>query len=239
MNREWVSSLVRVVPLAFLVAEKNALTANDNLTTTKKEIKMKRVIITENYCDDCDNVLHAVFDIKDFESHRRGSIVCECGTVVMPCNECDGIGCGDCPWKNSTPTPAMTDMEYVKWVKENSPSLYEILKDIDNGGKYAEVIRELDGVVETTDKVSKPTESNDMWVVIFDEFDDGGHTGIVNRRAYDSVGEAANAMDTDIERYTNGMTNITIEEDEDKDITEVSQDEKLLCRWAIRSCKRT
>lgn len=195
-------------------------------------------IMTENYCDECDNVLHAVFDIGDFESHRRGSIVCECGTVVMPCNECDGNECGDCPWRDSIPTPAMTDVEYVKWVKENAPSLYNVLKDPCNGGSYAEIIRELDGVSEAIEKVNKPTESKDLWIVIFYEYDDG-RTGIVNRKAYDSIGEAVSALDTDIERYTNGMQNITIEEDEDEDITEVSQDGKLLCRWVIRSCKRT
>lgn len=200
---------------------------------------MNKMIMTENYCDDCDNVLHAVFDIGDFESHRRGSIICECGTVVMPCNECDGKLCGDCPWKESIPTPAMTDVEYVKWVKENAPTLYDVLKDPYNGGKYAEVIRELDGVGEATDKVSEPTESKEMWIVVFNEFDDDDYVGIVNRKAYNSVGEAVDAMDADIERWTNGRHNIIIEEDEDRDITEVSQDGKLLCRWAIRSCKRT
>lgn len=198
----------------------------------------KKMIMTENYCDECDDVLHAVFDIDDFESHRLGSIMCKCGTVVMPCNECEDHGmCGDCPWKDSIPTPAMSDVEYVKWIKETAPASWEILKDAFNGG--AELIRELEKANESTDKASEATESNDMWIVVFDEIDDDGYIGVVNRTAYASVGEAVNAMEKDIEQYKIGLTsdNITIEEDEDNDMFEVYEDGRLKCRWAIRSVK--
>lgn len=200
----------------------------------------KKMIMTENYCDECDDVLHAVFDIDDFESHHRGSIMCKCGTVVMPCNECDDHGmCGDCPWKDSIATPAMSDVEYVKWIKENEPATWEILKDSYNGGVYAEVIRKLEEANDANDKASKPTECKEMWIVVFDEIDDDGHIGVVNRMAYDSIGEAVWAIEEDIEQYKSGLTsdNITIEEDEDNDMFEVYEDGKLMCRWAIRSVK--
>ena len=200
----------------------------------------KNMIMTENYCDECDDVLHAVFDIDDFESHHRGSIMCKCGTVVMPCNECEDHGmCGDCPWKDSIPTPAMSDVEYLKWMKENEPASWEILKDAYNGGKYAELIRELEESTEATDKASEATENKDKWIVRFDVLDDDCHIGVVNGTAYDSVGEAVSAMEDDIKAYKIGLTsdNITIEEDEDSDMFEVYVDGKLMCRWVIRSVR--
>lgn len=199
-----------------------------------------KMIMTENYCDECDDVLHAVFDVDDFESHRRGSIMCKCGTVVMPCNECGDHGmCGDCPWRDSIPTPAMSDVEYVKWVKENAPASWEILKDAYNGGKYAEVIRELEKANEATDKASEATESKVMWIVVFDVIDYDWHIDVVKGMAYDSIGEAVWAMEDAIEEYKSGLTsdNITIEEDEDNDVFEVYEDGKLKCRWAIRSVR--
>lgn len=200
----------------------------------------KNMIMTENYCDECDEVLHAVFDIDDFESHHRGSIMCKCGTVVMPCNECDDHGmCGDCPWKDSIATPAMSGVEYLKWMKENKPASWEILKEAYNDSMYAKAIRELEETDEANDKASKPTEGKDMWIVVFDVIDYDWHIDVVKGTAYETVGEAVGAMEEAIEEYKSGLKsdNITIEEDEDNDVFEVYEDEKLKCRWAIRSVK--
>lgn len=199
----------------------------------------KNMIMTENYCDDCDNVLHAVFDIKEFDSHRRGSIVCECGTVVMPCNECDGIGCGDCPWKDSIPTPAMTDVEYVKWAKENAPSLYEVLKDPDNGGKYAEVIRELEESSDKDDEPNEESEDNLMWVALFKETDEDGNFGVLNGLVYDSVGEAVNAIKNDIEEYKIGWSSNDVKVIESDDLFEMYVDGRMMCSWGFQSVHRS
>lgn len=68
----------------------------------------------ENYCDECDAVLDAVVDAKDFYDFRVGRIRCGCGHVVKPCNECsDGNGehyvCARCPWENAEIVDPMPD----------------------------------------------------------------------------------------------------------------------------------
>lgn len=198
----------------------------------------KNMIMTENYCDECDDVLHAVFDIDDFESHRLGSIMCKCGTVVMPCNECEDHGmCGDCPWKDSIPTPAMSDVEYVKWIKENEPSSWEVLKDALNGGKYAEVIRELEESSEKGDEPNEESEDNLMWVALFKETDEDGNFGILNGLVYDSVGEAVNAIKNDIEEYKIGLMGDDIKVIEGDDSFEMYVDGRMMCTWGIQSVK--
>lgn len=194
----------------------------------------KKMFMTENYCDECDDVLHAVFDIDDFESHHRGSIMCKCGTVVMPCNECDDHGmCGDCPWRDSIPTPAMSDVEYMKWMKENEPASWEILKDSYNGGKYAELIRELEEVSETTDKDS---ENNLMWFALYKDTDKNDDFGVLNGMIYDSIGEADNAIKNDIEEFKIGLTG-DIRVDEEDGVFELYEDDRLMCTWRIQSVK--
>lgn len=62
----------------------------------------------ENFCDECDAVLNAVFDYDRFWSFEVGRVKCtECGHVNVPCNECFGTdimniyGCLNCPWVKS------------------------------------------------------------------------------------------------------------------------------------------
>ena len=107
---------------------------------------------TENFCDDCDDVLHAVFNIKDFWGHKVGLIRCKCGCVVKPCNECGGedadgnaVSCDNCPWVNAKITDAMTDEEYVLWLKDNDKNTFEVYADPKNGyDHYREVIETLE-----------------------------------------------------------------------------------------------
>ena len=101
-------------------------------------------MITENYCDSCDGVIHAVFNAEDFYNFKVGRIRCECGTVMVPCNEClDENGqhykCSECPWKNAEIVDAMTDEDYVKWVKDNEPDMFKRFLDLSNGDYYREL----------------------------------------------------------------------------------------------------
>ncbi len=64
--------------------------------------------LTENFCDECDSVVNAAFDVERFWRHEVGRVRCPtCGAVVAPCNECFGtdiqekFGCGACPWRSS------------------------------------------------------------------------------------------------------------------------------------------
>lgn len=68
----------------------------------------------ENFCDECDAVLDAVFDDERFWSFEVGRIKCaECGYVNVPCNECFGTdiknvyGCLNCPWATAAVTTSM------------------------------------------------------------------------------------------------------------------------------------
>jgi len=108
-------------------------------------------ILTENYCDDCDEVLYAVFDEDAFNNHKVGAIQCKCGCIVMPCNECNWVDingnhteCETCPWKNADVTKAMSDEAYVRWCKANEPKIYEIMKGNTNGDYYHEIIKKIE-----------------------------------------------------------------------------------------------
>lgn len=64
--------------------------------------------ITENYCDNCDSVVHVTFKVAAFWTFRVGRVRCpSCGFVIKPCNECFGtdiedvLGCVKCPWNDS------------------------------------------------------------------------------------------------------------------------------------------
>ena len=69
----------------------------------------KKTLQTENFCSQCDNVLHAEFDANSFWNYEVGRVRCEeCGTITLPCNECFGTDahekseCNECPWKNAS-----------------------------------------------------------------------------------------------------------------------------------------
>jgi len=105
-------------------------------------------IMTENYCDDCDEVLNVPFDATDFWNFKVGRIRCKCGCIVKPCNECFGTEnhdtCGNCPWENAEIKDAMTDKEFMLWCRENEPATYEMYKGDSNGDYFHKVIAEIE-----------------------------------------------------------------------------------------------
>lgn len=110
---------------------------------------MKRqLMLTENFCDECDEVLHQVFAKGQFFSHKVGALICpKCGHVTMPCNECeDHDACADCPWQNTEAMKAMSDEAYMCYLKANEPKLYRLFKRGDNGDYYGEVIKKIEEV---------------------------------------------------------------------------------------------
>lgn len=103
-------------------------------------------ILTEDYCDECDEVLNQVFDERQFFSYKVGALICpKCGHVTMPCNECeDHDACGDCPWRKAKATKAMSDEAYMRYLKAHEPKIYKIFKDGENGDYYAEIIKKIE-----------------------------------------------------------------------------------------------
>ena len=105
-------------------------------------------MLTENYCDYCDAVVHQVFDENDFADHKVGAMICpNCGKHIMPCNECvdPNHNCEFCPWKNCKPVTVMTEFEYIEWMKENEGWVYELMKNGDLGEGYKELVKEFEG----------------------------------------------------------------------------------------------
>lgn len=104
-----------------------------------------KYFVSENFCDDCDNTVHAIFNIDDFNNHKVGRIRCKCGCVVEPCNECESRDdCGDCPYKNAEIVDEMSDESYMRWLKDNEPKTYEVFKSGDNGDYYSDIIRKIE-----------------------------------------------------------------------------------------------
>lgn len=109
-------------------------------------------IITENYCDECGNQVHATFDKEDFYNFKVGLVRCsECGHIIKPCNECmdvNGEGyssCANCPWTGAKVVDSATNEEYLRFIKENDTSLYEAYKNEDNGFVcFSETIKKLE-----------------------------------------------------------------------------------------------
>ena len=104
-------------------------------------------IMTENYCDECDNVVHQVFNFGDFYNHKVGLVKCpECGTIIKPCNECDDDdkNCLFCPWKNASVSDAISEEEHILWYKENNIGVYEMMKNGDLGDGYKELVEEIE-----------------------------------------------------------------------------------------------
>ena len=103
-------------------------------------------MMTENYCDDCDEVLNAVVDVDDFYDFKVGRIRCKCGCIVLPCNECrdengEHYDCGECPWSNAKIVDAMTDDEYIKWVYDNDRECFDIYLNGENGEYMKELAK--------------------------------------------------------------------------------------------------
>ena len=100
-------------------------------------------VLTENYCDECDQVVHAVFDRDAFFDHRVGVVSCDqCGHKVMPCNECETrTDCGNCPWRNADAAKPMSDEDYLRFLREHEPECYKAVKD---EGVYAEVAKRIE-----------------------------------------------------------------------------------------------
>lgn len=105
-------------------------------------------ILTENYCNECDEVLHQVFDYNDFYAHKVGALICpNCGHVTMPCNECENHNaCGHCPWAKAEKSNTMSAEAYMRYLKSYEPRLYKIFKDGENGDYYAEIIKKIEEV---------------------------------------------------------------------------------------------
>ncbi len=86
--------------------------------------------MTENFCDQCDATLLAVFDMDRFWDFETGRIKCrECGAVNRPCNECFGtnikdvVSCSNCPWNHAEAVESMTEIDY----EQVSDSRYEVM----------------------------------------------------------------------------------------------------------------
>ena len=95
-------------------------------------------IMTENYCDECNEVVHAVFDEEDFRNHKVGTIKCPvCGETIFPCNECeDHSACSSCPWFQTPSTEAMSDEAYVRYERSENPKFFEMCLNGDLGPTY-------------------------------------------------------------------------------------------------------
>ena len=105
-------------------------------------------ILTENFCDECDEVLNQVFDEKAFYAGKVGALICpKCGHVTMPCNECeDRFNCEKCPWRRAKAkvSKAMTDEEYIRYIRVHEPELYEMFKNGENGHYYDKIIAKIE-----------------------------------------------------------------------------------------------
>lgn len=116
-------------------------------------------MVTENYCGECDNVVHAVFNIEDFYAFKVGLIRCNAcgdgnGHIVHPCNECYneetgthyecGENCSTCPWKNAKVTDEMEEEDYVRWHKTNEPKTYELMLSGELGEYYKDLAKMID-----------------------------------------------------------------------------------------------
>lgn len=104
-------------------------------------------IMTENYCGECDEVVHAAFDLEQLRVAYRGSVRCpNCGHVIPPCNECDFDHvnqCRDCPYLKMPHSEAITDEEFVDWHRRNEPDVFEAMLAGDMGEDYGRIAKDL------------------------------------------------------------------------------------------------
>lgn len=134
-------------------------------------MKLHTDMITENFCDDCDDCVHAVFDAKKFYDFKVGRIRCHCGCVIKPCNECidengNHYNCTECPWEKAKIVDAMTDEEYVRWTKENEPSIYALMTTGEMGNLFKKIA--LDMEMKGHEKTIKKMKDN---LYVFDSID--------------------------------------------------------------------
>jgi hypothetical protein len=103
-------------------------------------------MLLENYCDECDEVVHAVFNDDDFINHRIGTIRCPvCGSTILPCNECENHDmCSECPWDNVPPEDAMSDEAYMRYIRAYEPWLYEKFVNGEMGNHYDDIIKKIE-----------------------------------------------------------------------------------------------
>lgn len=104
----------------------------------------------EEYCNECDEVVHQVVDGEDFFNLKKGVIKCPtCGALIMPCNACYDAdkNCDYCPFKNTPPIDVMSDEEYIAWYKENKPDVFEMMKNGELGDYWKEVVEKCDNML--------------------------------------------------------------------------------------------
>lgn len=100
------------------------------------------MFMLEEYCNECDEVVHQIVEEKDFFDGKIGGIRCpKCGEIVMPCNACydEKKNCDLCPFKSATPIEAMTDEEYVGYYKETKSDVFELMKNGELGDYFKEL----------------------------------------------------------------------------------------------------
>ena len=107
-------------------------------------------VMTENTCDNCDELIHAAVNESDIINFKVGYVKCpNCGKKVLICNECydekvkGHYDCGNCPYKGGATVMGMSDCEYVEWMKENEPTRFFALKEGKCGDYYKNLIKEM------------------------------------------------------------------------------------------------
>ena len=116
-------------------------------------------ILTENFCPECDEVVHQVFNAEDFFNHKVGLMICpKCGATIQPCNECETHdACGDCPWMKNImeKSKVMSDESYMRYLKAHEPKIYEMFKSGENGNYYDKVIAKIEKGSETMTRIKE------------------------------------------------------------------------------------
>ena len=107
-------------------------------------------VMTENTCDNCDELIHAVVESDDILNFAVGYVKCpNCGGAVHICNECHDEktnghhDCANCPFRDGRVKEGMSDREYVEWMRENEPSRFAAIKDGKCGTHYMKLIAEM------------------------------------------------------------------------------------------------
>lgn len=114
----------------------------------ERERNNEMTMLTENYCDECDEVVHAVFDEEDFYAHRIGTVLCpNCGHVIMPCNECENHDeCGNCPWRGVHPESAISPEAMLRYIRGRSQEEFRRYLD----GAMGDVMQELANKIQNS-----------------------------------------------------------------------------------------
>ena len=104
-------------------------------------------VLLEEYCNECDEVLHQAFSTKAFYNCKVGRLRCpKCGAVMVPCNECeDHDACNNCPWKDAEICDAMSDEAYIHYLRDIHPTVYEMFRSGKCGDYYRGIIEKIEG----------------------------------------------------------------------------------------------